>query len=77
MTTQEIQLALTECATEDTQLALDNGSMAVTGTKKGVITINAEHNNLQAYNNMGEQLTGKMNQQKMIEWLAAQYVVEA
>jgi len=77
MTTQEIKTALTEYATEDTQIAIESGSMAICDTKKGVITLNHENGIFQSYNQMGEKLTGKMQRKQMIVWLVNNYRVEA
>ncbi len=77
MTTTEIKTALTGFAKEDTQIAIENDSMSITDTKKGVINLNHNNGTFQAYNNMGEELTGKVNREKMITWLVEQYQVEA
>lgn len=78
MQNQEIKKALTEYATEDTNIAKENGSMAITGTKIGVITLNFNNGWFIALNNMAVELTGTCTQQEMIDWLIDQYeVVEA
>lgn len=76
MTTQEINNELKLYAQEDTQLAIQGGAMSVTDTKVGVINLNYDNNMFEAFNNMGEALTGKMNRENMINWLVSQYIVE-
>jgi len=75
MKNSEIQNALREYATEDTNFAIQSGSMAITETKKGVVTINYSNSNFQAYNNNGEELTGKINRELMINWIMNIYTI--
>jgi len=76
MSTIEIYKALKEYANEDANIAKENGAMSICGTKKGVINVNYENGFFQAFNNMGEQLTGSMIQNRFENWLIDQYVVE-
>jgi hypothetical protein len=75
MTNTDLQNALKGYANEDVALAIEESSMCITGTKKGVISINHENGFLQSFNNMGEELTGKMDESGMVDWLMNQYVV--
>ena len=75
MTKTELNKVLKGYAKEDVTIAIDNDSMCVTGTKKGVITINHENGVLEAFSNMGELLTGKIDKDQMIIWLTNQYTV--
>lgn len=76
MTTTELNEIIKGYAKEDVTLAIEESTMCITGTKKGVITINHENGFLQSFNNMGEELTGKMDESGMVNWLMNQYVIE-
>jgi|TARA_S200002703_G_scaffold154568_1_gene157589 uncharacterized membrane protein len=76
MTNLEIFKALKEYANEDATIAKENGQMSICDTKRGVINVNYDNGFFQAYNNMGEQLTGSMVQNRFENWLTDQYIVE-
>lgn len=73
MTNLEIFTALKEFAREDANIAKENGAMSICDTKRGVINVNYDNGFFQAFNNMGEQLTGSMPQNRFENWLVDQY----
>jgi hypothetical protein len=75
MTRAELNNTLVEYAKEDLGYAKESGAMSVTDTLKGCITIENIGEVFQAYNTNGEQLTGAMLEEQMINWLIQQYDV--
>ncbi len=76
MTQSQLDQMLIEYAQEDLGFAKDGGTIAIAQTLKGLVTINYLGNDVyQAYNNMGEQLTGVMNEARMISWVSKVYDV--
>mgnify|MGYP003626051343 FL=1 len=74
--TTEFQNELKAYATEDVQLALDNGCINICDTKSGLITIDSiTATTLQAKNNRNELLTGIMTESRMVQWLSNQYTI--
>lgn len=76
MTPLQIFKELKKYANEDANIAKENGAMSICETKKGVINVNYKNGFFQAFNNMGEQLTGSMIQNRFENWLVDQYIVE-
>ena len=77
MTRADLNNTLTEYANEDLGYAKESGSMMISETLSGSITINFEDEVYQAFNSLGEALTGQMNHDRMINWLTQQYDVSA
>ena len=76
MTQSQLDQMLIEYAKEDLGHAKDGGTIAIAQTLKGLVTINYLGNDIyQAYNNMGEQLTGAMGVERMIGWMSKIYDV--
>ena len=74
MTQVELDQLLIEYAQQDLGYAKEDGTIAICETLKGLVTINYLGNDIyQAYNNMGEQLTGAMNEARMIVWVTKIY----
>jgi len=74
--TIEFQNELKAYATEDVQLAADNGCINICDTKSGLITIDSlGSNRFYAKNNRNELLTGVVTESKMVQWLSNQYTV--
>ena len=77
MTQSQLNNTLVEYAQEDLGYAKESGSMMVTETIVGNITIENIGDIYQAYNSLGEQLTGAIVEERMINWLTQQYDVSA
>tara|TARA_B110000902_G_scaffold256760_1_gene323970 strand:- start:300 stop:548 length:249 start_codon:yes stop_codon:yes gene_type:complete len=77
MTKADLNKTLLEYANEDLGYAKECGSMMISETLSGSITINFEDELYQAFNSLGELLTGQMNNERMINWLIGQYDVSA
>tara|TARA_B110000046_G_C12744605_1_gene294111 strand:- start:19 stop:267 length:249 start_codon:yes stop_codon:yes gene_type:complete len=75
MTRAELNNTLVEYAKEDLGYAKESGSMMISETLKGCITIENIGEVFQAYNRNNEQLTGAMLEEQMINWLVQQYDV--
>ena len=76
MTQSQLDQMLVDYAKEDLGYAKDGGTISIAQTLKGLVTINYLGNDVyQAYNNMNEQLTATMNEDRMIGWLAKIYDV--
>lgn len=73
--TDQLKNELLNWALEDCDLAKEKGSMSVTDTQVGVITINCTNDVYQAWNNQGEQLTGEVTKEFMMNWLVGKYQV--
>ena len=77
MTRAELNQTLTEYANEDLGYSKESGSMMISETLSGSITINFEDEVYQAFNSLGEALTGQMNHDRMVNWLKSQYDISA
>jgi len=72
----DLKKALREYAEEDTQLAMDNGMMAITGTQLGVIILKLnEDKTFSASSGNGEKIINSFDRPTMIEWLMDKYTV--
>ena len=69
----ELNITLLEYANEDLGYARTSGSIVITDTLRGLITIDCTMNIYQAYNSLGEALTGDINEERMTNWLKSQY----
>ena len=69
MTISESKKELKKYAQEDAQLAIENSTMAITDCKFGVITLNHNAGLFQAFDNMGNAITTKMNMPQIESWL--------
>jgi len=67
--TTEIKNALKEYAQEDAQLAIDNSTIAITDCNFGVITLNHSAGLFEAFDNLGNAITTKMNRVQIESWL--------
>tara|TARA_R100001244_G_C5116819_1_gene122528 strand:- start:122 stop:355 length:234 start_codon:yes stop_codon:yes gene_type:complete len=76
MNNTDLQAALIEYANEDMGYAADGGSMVITDTKVGLITLNFANGLYQAFNRHAEKFTNELNRTQMEKWLVKQYVVE-
>ena len=76
MTNIEISTTLKAYALEDMGYAREGGTMAITDTKIGIITLNHSDGMYQAFNRMGEMFTGRLDSEHMQKWLAEKYIVE-
>ena len=76
MTQSQLDQMLIEYSKEDLSYAKEGGNINIAQTLKGLVTINYLGNDIyQAYNNMNEQLTGAMNEARMIGWVSKVYDV--
>ena len=76
MTQSQLDQMLVDYAKEDLGYAKEGGNINISQTLKGLVTINYLGNDVyQAYNNMNEQLTGAMNEARMIGWVSKVYDV--
>ena len=76
MTQSQLDQMLVDYAKEDLGYAKEGGNINIAQTLKGLVTINYLGNDVyQAYNNMNEQLTGAMNEARMIGWVSKVYDV--
>ena len=76
MTRVELNETLVAYAKEDLGYSKESGSMMISETLKGCITMENIGEVFQAYNSLGEQLTGPMNVEKMVNWLSNTYQIE-
>tara|TARA_R110000737_G_scaffold3124_1_gene10837 strand:- start:361 stop:609 length:249 start_codon:yes stop_codon:yes gene_type:complete len=77
MTRADLNNTLVEYAKEDLGCAKESGEAIISETLKGCITIANIGEVFQAYNRDGEQLTGAILEEQMINWLTQQYDVSA
>ena len=77
MTQSQLNNTLVEYAQEDLGYAKESGSMMISETIVGNITIENIGDIYQAYNSFGEQLTGTIAEERMINWLTQQYDISA
>ena len=75
MTKQELQSQLEVYAKEDLAIAKEQGSVIICETLEGVITINYEDEEFQAFNHKHEQLTYWIHEGRMINFLVRTYDV--
>ena len=77
MTRVELNETLVAYAKEDLGYSKESGSMMISETLKGCITMENIGEVFQAYNSLGEQLTGPILEEQMINWLVQQYDTSA
>jgi hypothetical protein len=75
MTSLQLNKMLVEYAKEDLGFAKESGQIAITQTLEGLIDISYDNELFQAHNSKGEQLTYKIEEHRMINWLASKYDV--
>ena len=76
MTQSQLNQMTLDYANEDLSYAKEGGNIHIAQTLKGLVTINYLGNDVyQAYNNMGEQLTGAMGLERMSVWVSKIYDV--
>ena len=76
MTQSELNQMTLNYAIEVLGFAKEDGNIHIAQTLKGLVTINYLGNDVyQAYNNMGEQLTGAMGVERMAVWVSKIYDV--
>lgn len=68
---------LVEYAKEDVSILKEEGQLAITGTRLGVVFLSFEDGKFSAYNNIGENLIGEnMNEDTLVNWVSSIYIVE-
>ena len=74
MTQSQLDQMLLAYAKQDLSYAKQGGTIAICETLKGLVTINYLGSDIyQAFNNMGEQLTGAMDEARMVVWVSKIY----
>ena len=73
MTSAQLNSLLVGYAKEDVTFAKENGTLSVINTLEGNIDISYSDDLFQAHNSKGEQLTYKIEEHRMICWLAYTY----
>ena len=75
MTSLQLNKMLVEYAKEDLGYAKESGKLSIINTLEGTIDISYDDELFQAHNSKGEQLTYKIEEHRMINWLGSVYDV--